>query len=265
MGPMISARRRAGTAFGAIAICAALTGAAMSGHHHSHATIATASAAEPMQHHSSAKDTAPDPDAPAGAPVFWLPKESWVLEHWLPYDHRRLLSRLHTDVAGLIAWVHDDVHTLAQLAESKDQDPERLADYLVKPWRGHVSRRQLRVLRSRTMRTLTQSHLIHHLFGHPFHQRTLQRKAEAIYGSSPQEIGAMRKQGMSFVDIAKRNGRSADRIYEDAMQVLRASADGAVRHHDVPRAWRRYWLNLQSERLRSYQAARPGKNFHEDR
>ncbi len=260
MGRAISVRYGLAAALGAVAISITLTGAAMEGHD---PAAATAVAAE--VHHHTSVDRAPDPDAPAGAPLYWLPQESWVLEHWLPFDHRRLLARLEVDVAGLIEWVRDDVHTLAQLAESKGQDPRQLADHLVKPWRGQVSSRRYAVLRKRTMRFLSQSHLAHHFLGHPFHQRSIQRRAQEIYGADRREIAELRKQGLSFVDIAQRHGRSATQIYDAAMAILRESADTAVRRHDTSRAWRRYWLSLQAERLGRYQAARPGKGHHEDR
>ena len=27
-----------------------------------------------------------DSEAPPGAPPHWLPNETWVMQHWLPYD-----------------------------------------------------------------------------------------------------------------------------------------------------------------------------------
>ena len=41
-----------------------------------------------------------DSRAPAHAPHFWLPKDQWVMEHWVSFDEARLYALLRIDRAG---------------------------------------------------------------------------------------------------------------------------------------------------------------------
>ncbi|MDQ3767979.1 MAG: hypothetical protein M3370_00650 [Actinomycetota bacterium] len=47
---------------------------------------------------------AQDSDAPEGALGHWLPTETWVYEHWLPYDEDRLYELLDVDRGDV--WRH---------------------------------------------------------------------------------------------------------------------------------------------------------------
>src|ERR1700709_2411255 len=79
-----------------------------------------------------------DTEAPAGAPPHWLPNETWVMQHWLPYDETRLYPRLGGDRGDVWRWLRDDPRTLAQLAQRHGWEPAALARALVEPWRGHL-------------------------------------------------------------------------------------------------------------------------------
>lgn len=199
----------------------------------------------------------PDPDAPPGAPATWLPQEDWVLEHWLPYDHRRLLRKLRTTHRDLIAWVQDNERTLAELARSRGQNPTRLAAYLVRPWHHKVSASRYRLLRQRALKTLTQSHLSNHMFGHPFHVRSLQRATQSVYGVAPQELGMHRSEGHSLTEIGAMHGRTRAKLIADISGRLAATASTGVRRKQTSRAWTRFFLDYQRTRLPAYLDAHP--------
>src|SRR4051794_10154905 len=91
-----------------------------------------------------------DSDAPPGSPPHWLRHERWVMQHWLPYDERRLYRLLGVDRGTIWHQLRDDTHSLAELAESRGWAPERLAGALVEPWRATLrDPAHLAVLRAR--------------------------------------------------------------------------------------------------------------------
>lgn len=185
------------------------------------------------------------------------------MEHWLPYDDSRLTRVLGTGRGGLVAQVQDNEHTLAQLALKRGKDPVRLAGYLVRPWRGHVSAARYRTLRRRASETLTQSHLANHLLGHPFHVRSLQLHTLPIFGVNNHELGMLRAQGQSFYDIGVANGHSRSEIDRAVMATLRKTARRGIRGRQTPRAWERHWLALQRQRLSTYLSMKPGPGSRE--
>src|SRR5688500_13627716 len=79
-----------------------------------------------------------DSEAPAGAPPHWLPSEPWVMQHWLPYDERRLYALLEIDRGDIWRWLRDDTRSLADLARLRGWQPEALAAALVAPWREEL-------------------------------------------------------------------------------------------------------------------------------
>lgn len=117
----------------------------------------------------AAPAAAHDSDAPRGADHRWLPAETWVQKHWLPYDEARLYELLGVDTPAVFRWLSNDHRTLAQLARRRGVSPRTLAKRLLDPRRADLSAREYRVLRSRAQRTLTQGHLAQHMFFHVFH------------------------------------------------------------------------------------------------
>src|SRR3954468_5876149 len=107
-----------------------------------------------------------DSEAPPGSPPHWLPNETWVMQHWLPYDEARLYTLLGVDRGDVWRWLRDDTRNLAGLAALHGwKDPDALAAALVAPWQGHLHEaNRLAVLQSRANRTLTQGHLSQHMF-----------------------------------------------------------------------------------------------------
>src|SRR5687767_2872418 len=97
--------------------------------------LIAAAPAGAQQQPAKPQTTSLDSEAPEGAPPHWLPSERWVMQHWLPYDERRLEQLLGIDRGDIWHQLRDDTLNLAQLAESRGWDPARLAAALVEPWR----------------------------------------------------------------------------------------------------------------------------------
>ena len=89
--------------------------------------LAAAPAAAQVQAPAKPQTTSLDPDAPPGAPPHWLPAESWVMQHWIPYDERRLYRLLGVDRGVIWHWLRDDTRPLADLARQRGWEPEALA------------------------------------------------------------------------------------------------------------------------------------------
>jgi len=119
---------------------------------------------------AAASATAQDSEAPPSASQRWLPCERWVMQHWLPYDERRLFRMLRVTREEARVWIADDVHhSFAQLVRRRGLTLDVAVDRLVVPWtRGQGGVRQ-NVLRARALSTLTQSHLSQHVLFHEFH------------------------------------------------------------------------------------------------
>src|SRR3954451_17871413 len=80
-----------------------------------------------------------DSEAPPGSPPHWLPNETWVMQHWLPYDETRLYKLLGGTRGDVWRWLRDDTRTLAGLAALHGwKDPDALAAALVAPWQGKL-------------------------------------------------------------------------------------------------------------------------------
>src|SRR5215217_2794278 len=77
-----------------------------------------------------------DSEAPPGSPPHWLPNETWVMQHWLPYDETRLYSLLGVTRGEIWRWLRDDTRNLAGLAALHKWEAHDLARELVKPWQG---------------------------------------------------------------------------------------------------------------------------------
>src|SRR4051794_11430972 len=119
--------------------------------------------------------TSLDSEAPPGSPPHWLPNETWVMQHWLPYDETRLYALLGVTRGDTWRWLRDDTRNLAGLAALHGYaDPHALARALVAPWQGRLrDPARLALLESRALRTLTQGHLSQHIFFHSLHQNAI--------------------------------------------------------------------------------------------
>ena len=184
---------------------------------------------------SAAPARAQDSEAPEDAAPYWLPNEPWVMEHWLPYDEARLHRLLRASRAELWGYLRNERRTLAAFASTRGWQPEGLARALVAQWRGRVSARQLELLRSRALRTLTQGHLAQHMLFHALHQRTLPEASARVFGVHGKEFVRLRRAQLSPLHIAALNGRGGGAVERGATAALRATAHRGVRAHAVTR------------------------------
>ncbi len=178
-----------------------------------------------------------DSEAPAGAPPHWLPNETWVMQHWLPYDETRLYALLGIDRGDVWRWLRDDTRTLSQLAQRHGWEPAALARALVEPWRGHLREPgRLAVLQSRALRTLTQGHLSQHMFFHSLHQNAIPDAAAKIFGTSTSQFRYLRRSELSPLMICRLNGLSGSHAQTSAADTLRAMEERAVKGQAMPAA-----------------------------
>jgi hypothetical protein len=186
-----------------------------------------------------------DSDAPPGAPNTWLPAEPWVGEHWVPYDERDLWRVLRIDRAGLVDWLAPERRNLAGLARARGYTPSAAVDAIMRPQRDRLSARRYLLLRSRAMRTFTQTHLSVHLFFHPLHDDSFQRVLPRVLGVGYGEMGRLVKQGLSLYEIAARHGNDRRRVDALTLRALRSGMRNGVRRGEVSPEEARAYLAYQ--------------------
>jgi Tol biopolymer transport system component len=213
--------------------------------------IAAAPAAAQVQLPAKPQIASLDSDAPPGAPPHWLPGEPWVMQHWLPYDERRLYSLLGVDRGVIWRQLRDDTRTLAQLARERGWEPQALAHELVAPWRGQLrDPGRLALLEKRALRTLTQGHLSQHLFFHSLHQEAIPSHATQIFGvASRSEWSALRRSELSPLQICRLNGLPRGHVQEQAAATLREYAAMGVARQAIPPAQAARLLSRQLRQL----------------
>jgi Tol biopolymer transport system component len=215
--------------------------------------LAAAAPAVPAQTQAPAKPqtVSLDSEAPPGAPPHWLPAKAWVMQHWLPYDERRLHRLLGVDRGDIWRWLRDDTRSLAELARLRGRDPEELARELVAPWRRTVTDpARLAVLERRALQTLTQGHLSQHIFFHSLHQEAIPSHATEIFGvASRVEWSTLRRSELSPLQICRLNGLSRSHAQRAAEARLRRTAARGVRLQYVPAAQARRLLARQLRQL----------------
>jgi Tol biopolymer transport system component len=177
-----------------------------------------------------------DSEAPPGSPPHWLPNETWVMQHWLPYDETRLYSLLGVNRGDIWRWLRDDTRNLAGLAALHGYpDPHVLARELVAPWQGHLKEpHRLPILEARALRTLTQGHLSQHMFFHSLHQDAIPDAAPAIFGTSTTRFRYLRRSELSPLMICRLNGKSRAHAQATAEQTLREMVGRGVRGQAIP-------------------------------
>lgn len=194
---------------------------------------------------------AKDSDAPEGALGHWLPTETWVYEHWLPYDESRLYKLLDVDRGGVWRHLRDDAaRNLAQLGERAGYTPGRLARALVEPRRDEVSARRFDQLRARALRTLTQGHLSQHMLFHNLHQLTIPDRSPDIFGTASVEVFLrLRRSDISPEHIGRLHGRDRTEVRRACERALRATAARGVREGHVTAAQARLQVDRQLRQL----------------
>lgn len=171
---------------------------------------------------------AQDSAAPDGALPHWLPSETWVYQHWLPFDEGRLYSVLGVTRGQVHRHLRDDAaHDLAQLGARKGYTARELAAKLVAT--RNVSAKRAATLRSRAYRVLTQGHLSQHIVFHSLHQTAIPNRSQWIFGVERLEFLRERRGELSPLQIGRLNGRTNASMRRRAEHALRAMAARGVR------------------------------------
>ena len=217
---------------------------------------------------AAAPVVARDSHAPDGARDRWLPCESWVMYHWVPFDQERLWS---ITGIGQLEFRHyiadDDNHTLAQLITSHGKDPDVVAAQLMRQWEGKVSDAKFAELSRRTEEVMSQGHLSQHVFFHYFHDPLLAMNSKWIFNIPTGDYHRARLRGYSPAEIAIRGGVPVRQAVRRAMTVMRRNQDEAVKNGQSSRAqadsflrqqrvWVNFWLTqkLYAKRRDSFPA-----------
>ena len=195
---------------------------------------------------------AADTEAPPGAGKNWLPNEDWVVRHWIPFEERRLYRELGVRKHEVFKWLDDYDHTIASLARRQGVDPDVLIQRLVRPWKGKVGREQYLLLRERTRRTMTQSHLSRHLLFHVFHNRHIGRNAKRFFGVSHATWWRLRSSGHTVNEVARRGGRSERQVRRALLPFLERELRMGVKRDMTPRRQARAFLGAQRKKLRTW-------------
>ena len=203
--------------------------------------LAAAPAAAQVQAPAKPQTTSLDSDAPPGAPPHWLPGEPWVMQHWLPYDERRLYRCSASTAASSGAGCATTRAPSPSSRRQRGWEPEALARELVAPWRGRAARarsgspcsRSARCARSRraTSRSTCSSTRCT--------RRRSPRHAPAIFGvasrvewSTPAALASSarcRSAGSTASRAATRSGRRTATLRADRRLGRRAPGDPAPR------------------------------------
>jgi Tol biopolymer transport system component len=186
----------------------------------------------------------PDSLAPRNAPAHWLPPEDWVYNHWLPFDEERLYAVLGITRQDLWQQLRDDRRTLAQLAAERGWRPKRLAAALVDPAQGDV-----KLLRGRAKRVITQGHLAQHIFFHSLHQFAVPSEAPELFGVTDARFRELRRAELSPLTVARLHGRSPGKVEALAIAVLRERVAAGVESGAMPAAQGRRLLRRQLTQL----------------
>jgi hypothetical protein len=198
---------------------------------------------------AAAPARAQDSEAPPGADVNWLPREDWVVRHWIPFDERELYAALRVSRMDVFHWLDSHEHTIAGLARRRGVSPAALVDRLVRRWRGRAGFEHYALLRSRTRRTMTQSHLARHLLFHVFHNKRIGQNAQFFFGVDHRTWWEMRSSGHTVLEVARRGGRTETSVRERLLRFLAREQRVGVKRLLTPKRQAKRILGVQRRQL----------------
>ena len=216
---------------------------------------------------AAAAELRPDPDAPPGASVLWLPEDEWVQERWSPFDEEELTKLLRMDRGEVYRYLKYGGGNLLDLARRQRVSTKGLGARLLASRRRALSPSLMAEMRRRTEKMLTQRHLAEHVIGHSFHHYfALFRFPEPIFGATFRELDP---KGVPIPEIARRNGIGLADLRGRIMGALgRYSARGVAlgamspRQARLLRYWHRFsldeWMPLQAKAARAASAGGSG-------
>src|SRR4051794_9766561 len=134
------------------------------------------------------------------------------MQRWTPFDESRLYTALSTTREGVEAWLADSRgrRTLVELARRRGIGRAELVRKLVAPDRRRLTANQYRLVRERTNRVVTQSHLSQHMLFHTFHTWATRDAARRTLGLSKREWTRLRDRprgngpGVTVAELARR-------------------------------------------------------------
>jgi hypothetical protein len=180
----------------------------------------------------------------------WLPKDQWVMQHWLPFDEERLYATLGIDNRALDRWLRNDHRTIAALARRRTGlGPERLAKLLVAPRAGGRARADAVRLRKRAKKVLTQGHLAQHLFFHYFHGTRALERTWPIFGVSRSDFKRLRLAGWTPRRIGRFGGQSRTEVRRGMLDHMRRVSNDGVRRGAHSRAQAKFMLRRRTALL----------------
>jgi hypothetical protein len=222
----------------------------------------------------------PDPDAPPGASGQWLPPEEWVMQRWTPFDETRLYELLETTRPGVERWLADSSgrRSLVELARRRGVGRAALVRHLVAPERARLTAAQYRVLRARTNRVVTQSHLSQHMLFHTFHTWAVRDAARRTLGISARDWRRLRDRprgggaGVTVADLARRRRVPVARLRRPVLRSIEQATRRGVHRGAVPPAqaatelaeqrWKVAYWPLDRSRSRHDRADRTARVGH---
>ena len=164
------------------------------------------------------------------------------MQRWTPFDESRLYEILHTTRPGVERWLADSRgrRTLVELARRRGVGRAALVRYLVAPQRGRVASREYRVLRARTNRVVTQSHLSQHMLFHTFHTWAVRDAARRTLGVSSRDWHRLRDRphgrgpGVTVAELARRRHVPVARLRRPVIRSIEKATYRGVRRRETP-------------------------------
>ncbi|MBI4897720.1 MAG: hypothetical protein HY827_05065 [Actinobacteria bacterium] len=189
---------------------------------------------------------AKDSHAPPGARDRWLPCESWVMFHWMPFSERKLYRLTGISREEFRRYIKDDDHhTLGKLVQRHGKDPDAVVAGLVSDWNGRIDDVRLAELTRRANELMTQGHLAQHVFFHYFHDPAIALNSAWIFGVRSADFQRARLQGWSPAEIADHTGRSRVLVVRRAMAVVKRYARRSVRLKQSSKSQAELFTRLQ--------------------
>jgi hypothetical protein len=187
-----------------------------------------------------------DSHAPPTAYHRWLPKQMWVMHHWVPFDETRLQELLGVGTRRIFTWLENDHRTLGDLARRRGVDTHGLAARLLEPRRGTVSDRQYRILLTRSRDMLTQGHLAQHVLFHVFHGGLLTHHFTSFFGVSKARWRVLRLRHFTPLQIARVGKREQNEVRRQVLEYFAMGAEHAVHRQATSQAEADFMLARQT-------------------
>jgi hypothetical protein len=189
---------------------------------------------------------AQDSDAPAGAHDRWLPCESWVMFHWLPFNEQKFFDETGITRYQLKKYLYaSDNNKIGDLVRKRHKDPDAIIAKLMKRWDGKVSDKQFAELTRRANALMTQSHLSQHVFFHLFHDPAVALNSRWIFNVAPGDYMMARMSGFPPKAIARHGHVPVKQAVRRALVILRREQERGIRKHQTTRAEARLFLHRQ--------------------